>query len=40
MGFKAVAPEYPYWLDKAVTFEDPDGRRVVLCNTQGVWAPR
>ncbi|HJO69692.1 MAG TPA: VOC family protein [Rhodospirillales bacterium] len=36
MGYEAVAPENPHWLDKAVTFEDPDGWRVVLCNTQGV----
>ena len=36
MGYEAIAPGNPYWLDKAVTFADPDAWRVVLCNTQGV----
>jgi catechol 2,3-dioxygenase-like lactoylglutathione lyase family enzyme len=31
LGHAAVEPENPYWLDKSVTFEDPDGWRVVLC---------
>ncbi len=30
MGHPPVAPENPYWADKGLTFEDPDGRRVVL----------
>jgi catechol 2,3-dioxygenase-like lactoylglutathione lyase family enzyme len=31
LGFDAVAPENPYWSDNgAVTFEDPDGWRLVL----------
>ena len=31
LGHSAVAPENPYWLDiGALTFEDPDGWRVVL----------
>ena len=29
-------PENPYWLDKSVTFEDPDGWRIVLCQTAGI----
>jgi catechol 2,3-dioxygenase-like lactoylglutathione lyase family enzyme len=33
LGHRPVAPENPYWLDKSVTFEDPDGWRVVLCRT-------
>jgi len=36
LGHAAVEPENPYWLDKSVTFEDPDGYRVVLCNTSGI----
>ena len=36
LGHRAVAPENPYWLDKSVTFEDPDRWRVVLCNTHGI----
>ena len=30
LGFAPVAPENPYWIDKAVTVPDPDGFRVVL----------
>jgi len=30
MGHPPVAPENPYWADKGLTFEDPDGWRVVL----------
>ncbi len=33
----AVEPENPYWKDKSVTYEDPDGWRVVLFN--GVYNP-
>jgi catechol 2,3-dioxygenase-like lactoylglutathione lyase family enzyme len=36
LGHQPVAPENPYWLDKSVTFEDPDGWRVVLCQTSGI----
>jgi catechol 2,3-dioxygenase-like lactoylglutathione lyase family enzyme len=36
LGSEPVAPENPYWLDKSVTFEDPDGWRVVLCRTSGI----
>jgi len=36
MGHAPVEPENPYWLDKSVTFEDPDGWRVVLMNTTGI----
>lgn len=37
MGYRAVPPENPYWLDKSVTIPDPDGWRVVLFD--GSWAP-
>ena len=30
LGYAPVAPENPYWLNNSVTFEDPDGWRVVL----------
>jgi len=36
-GIGAVEPENPYWKDKSVTYEDPDGWRVVLFN--GVYNP-
>lgn len=36
LGHRPVAPENPYWLDKSVTFADPDGWRVVLCQTPGI----
>jgi len=32
-GHASVQPANPYWADKSVTFEDPDGWRVVLCNS-------
>ena len=35
-GHLPVAPENPHWNDKSLTFEDPDGWRVVLCNTRGI----
>lgn len=35
-GHEPVAPENPYWADKGVTFQDPDGWRVVLMNTAGI----
>ena len=36
LGYPAVDPENPYWLDKSVTIEDPDGWRVVLCSGSGI----
>jgi catechol 2,3-dioxygenase-like lactoylglutathione lyase family enzyme len=36
LGYVTVEPENPYWLDKSVTFEDPDRWRVVLCNAVGI----
>jgi catechol 2,3-dioxygenase-like lactoylglutathione lyase family enzyme len=36
LGHRPVAPENPYWRGKSVTFEDPDGWRVVLCETSGI----
>jgi hypothetical protein len=34
-GHKPVPPGNPYWVEKGVTFEDPDGWRVVLVNIPG-----
>lgn len=31
LGYSPVEPENPYWNKKSITFEDPDGWRVVLC---------
>lgn len=36
MGYSVVAPENPYWAERGVTFEDPEGWRVVLMNTAGI----
>jgi catechol 2,3-dioxygenase-like lactoylglutathione lyase family enzyme len=36
MGHRSVPPENPYWEQKGVTIEDPDGWRVVLMNTHGI----
>jgi catechol 2,3-dioxygenase-like lactoylglutathione lyase family enzyme len=36
LGAARVEPENPYWRDKSVTFEDPDGWRVVICAATGV----
>ena len=36
MGYPEVEPENPYWKEKGVTIEDPDGWRVVLMNTEGI----
>jgi catechol 2,3-dioxygenase-like lactoylglutathione lyase family enzyme len=36
MGHHPVAPLNPYWHERGVTFEDPDGWRVVLMNTEGI----
>ncbi len=30
LGYTSVEPENPYWLTNSVTFEDPDGWRIVL----------
>ena len=30
LGYPPVAPENPYWVGQSVTYEDPDGWRVVL----------
>ena len=36
MGYPEVEPENPYWKEKGVTIEDPDGWRIVLMNTEGI----
>lgn len=36
LGCYPVPPENPYWAGQGVTFEDPDGWRVVLMNTEGI----
>jgi catechol 2,3-dioxygenase-like lactoylglutathione lyase family enzyme len=36
MGYAPVAPENPYWNERGLTIEDPDGWRVVLMNTAGI----
>ena len=35
-GYPPVPPENPYWIERGLTFEDPDGWRVVLMNTAGL----
>ncbi|MED3038060.1 VOC family protein [Bacillus tropicus] len=30
LGYDEVEPENPYWKDKGITIEDPDGWRIVL----------
>ena len=35
-GHEPVEPENPYWAGKGLTFEDPDGWRVVLMHAAGV----
>ena len=35
LGYFPVPPENPYWQDQGITFEDPDGWRVVLF--RGTW---
>lgn len=35
LGYFPVPPENPYWQQKGLTFEDPDGWRVVLHD--GLW---
>jgi len=36
LGHQPVPPENPYWCERGVTIEDPDGWRVVLMNTSGL----
>lgn len=36
MGYEEVEPENPYWEEKGITIEDPDGWRIVLMNTNGI----
>jgi catechol 2,3-dioxygenase-like lactoylglutathione lyase family enzyme len=36
MGYPEVEPENPYWKNKGITIEDPDGWRIVLMNTEGI----
>ncbi|HKS26346.1 MAG TPA: VOC family protein [Pyrinomonadaceae bacterium] len=36
MGHEPVPPENPYWKEKGLTFEDPEGWRVVLMSTGGI----
>ncbi len=36
MGYPEAEPENPYWKEKGVTVEDPDGWRIVLMNTEGI----
>ncbi|PGS52556.1 VOC family protein [Bacillus sp. AFS041924] len=36
LGYFEVEPENPYWLGKSITFEDPDGWRIELMNTEGL----
>jgi catechol 2,3-dioxygenase-like lactoylglutathione lyase family enzyme len=36
MGYFPTAPANPYWEDKGVTIEDPDGYRLVLIESRGV----
>jgi len=36
LGYPPVPPENPYWRERGVTIEDPDGWRVVLMNTGGL----
>jgi catechol 2,3-dioxygenase-like lactoylglutathione lyase family enzyme len=35
-GHEPLEPENPYWAGKGLTFEDPDGWRVVLMQAAGV----
>jgi hypothetical protein len=35
-GHEPVEPENPYWAKNRLTFEDPDGWRVVLMHTAGI----
>ena len=35
-GHELVEPENPYWAEQGLTFEDPDGWRVVLMHAAGI----
>ncbi|MBL8839650.1 MAG: VOC family protein [Alphaproteobacteria bacterium] len=35
-GHRPVEPENPWWHGRALTYEDPDGWRVVLCRDGGL----
>ena len=35
LGYRCVQPVNPYWLERSVSFEDPDLWRVVLCAAAG-----
>lgn len=39
LGFPRVAPANPYWARHGSTFEDPEGRRVVLVASREEQAP-
>lgn len=36
LGVLPVPPENPYWRERGVTIEDPDGWRVVLMHAEGI----
>ncbi|WP_197207896.1 VOC family protein [Cytobacillus firmus] len=36
LGYLETEPENPYWSRGGLTFEDPDGWRIVLMNTPGI----
>jgi catechol 2,3-dioxygenase-like lactoylglutathione lyase family enzyme len=36
LGYHSVGAENPYWTEKGITIEDPDGWRVVLMNSPGI----
>lgn len=36
MGYVPVEPENPYWLERSLTYADPDGWRVVICREMGI----
>ncbi|WP_110113046.1 VOC family protein [Bacillus sp. CGMCC 1.16541] len=36
MGYEPVSPENPYWEEKGITIEDPDGWRIVFMNWIGI----
>lgn len=36
LGYDSVEAENPYWSDKGITIEDPDGWRIVLMNSPGI----
>ncbi|WGJ08512.1 VOC family protein [Brucella intermedia] len=35
-GYAPVEPENPYWLERSLTYQDPDGWRVVICRETGI----